>query len=146
MTGQPEPAAPHAGDISPTDAYDLLEEDPQAVLVDVRTAAEWQYVGVADLDDVDKEVIRIQWSTFPDGVRNEGFLDQLQAEGIDPDAPVLFLCRSGARSTAAAELATRAGYSRAHNIAGGFEGDLDGQRHRGTTAGWKASGLPWTQS
>ena len=136
----------HAGDLTPAEAYELLEEEPDAVLVDVRTAAEWSYVGLPDLTDVDKDVVRIEWSTFPDGTRNEGFLDQLAAEGIAKDAPVLFLCRSGARSAAAAAAATAEGWTRAHNITGGFEGDLDPQRHRGTTGGWKAADLPWTQS
>lgn len=135
----------HAGDLTPDEAYELLEEEPDAVLVDVRTDAEWTYVGLPDLTEVDKQVVRIQWSTFPDGARNTAFLDQLAAEGIAKDAPVLFLCRSGARSTAAADAATQQGWTRAHNIAGGFEGDRDRQGHRGTTAGWKAAGLPWTQ-
>ena len=136
----------HAGDVSPPDAFDLLEDDPQAVLVDVRTSAEWAYVGLPDLEDVDKQVVRIEWTTFPEGARNQGFLEQLAAEGVGKDAPVLFLCRSGARSAAAASAATEAGWSRAHNISGGFEGDLDGQGHRGTESGWKAAGLPWRQS
>ena len=66
--------------------------------------------------------------------------------GADKDAPVLFLCRSGARSRSAAIALTAAGFSRAYNIVGGFEGDLDGDRHRGQTNGWKAAGLPWKQS
>ncbi|WP_370328434.1 rhodanese-like domain-containing protein [Euzebya sp.] len=135
----------HAGDISPEEAWDVLEDDRDAVLVDVRTRAEWTYVGLPDLDDVDKAVVRIEWSTA-DGGRNEAFLDELDAEGLDPDTPVLFLCRSGARSAAAAEAATAHGYTRAHNVAGGFEGPRDAAGHRGTSAGWKAAGLPWTQS
>jgi len=79
----------------------------------------------------------------PDFVAEAGA--EIAKAGADRNAPVLFLCRSGARSRAAAIAMTRAGYTRAYNISGGFEGDLDGQRHRGGTNGWKASGLPWRQ-
>ncbi|MGI9016077.1 MAG: rhodanese-like domain-containing protein [Euzebya sp.] len=135
----------HAGDLTPQQAFDLLESDPTAVLVDVRTAAEWTYVGMPDLEDLDKHVIGIEWNHL-DGSRNDTFIQQLQGEGVPPDAPVLFLCRSGARSAAAADAATSQGYTRAHNIAGGFEGDLDPHRHRGAGNGWKATGLPWRQT
>lgn len=136
----------HAGDVTPTEAWALLEDEPDAVLVDVRTAAEWAYVGLPDIADLDKVPVTIEWSTFPGGARNESFADQLAAEGIPTDAPVLFLCRSGARSAAAATLAAEQGWTRAHNVAGGFEGALDPQRHRGTAGGWKAAGLPWAQT
>jgi rhodanese-related sulfurtransferase len=135
----------HAGDVTPDEAWALLEEDPAAVLVDVRTRAEWTYVGIPDLADADKQPVLLEWTQL-DGRPNPSFLDDLAAEVGDRDAPVLFLCRSGARSAAAAAAATAAGFTRAHNVAGGFEGDLDGSRHRGTTGGWKASGLPWVQS
>jgi rhodanese-related sulfurtransferase len=133
-----------AGHISPDAAWAILEDDPSAVLVDVRTAAEWTYVGLPDLRGVGREVVRIEWNRL-DGTRNPAFLDELERATGDHDAPVLFLCRSGVRSDAAAQAATSVGYARAHNVAGGFEGDLDPQRHRGTTEGWKASGLPWIQ-
>jgi rhodanese-related sulfurtransferase len=135
----------HAGDLTPEEAYELLEDEPQAVLVDVRTAAEWTFVGVPDLREVGRDLVTIEWSTFPGGRPNPAFLDQLADAGVAKDAPVLFLCRSGARSAAAAVAATQAGWERAHNVSGGFEGDLDGHRHRGV-GGWKAAGLPWAQS
>jgi len=138
--------AQHAGDLSPTDAYRLLTDDPQAVLVDVRTQPEWAYVGVPDLTSVGKQLVRLEWVGFPDGARNPEFLDQLAATGVRPDQPVAFICRSGARSAAAAGAATAAGYARAYNVADGFEGPLDAAGHRGSAGGWKASGLPWTQS
>jgi len=138
--------APHAGDLSPTDAYRLLTDDPQAVLIDVRTQPEWAYVGVPDLTSVGKQLVRLEWVNFPDGARNPEFLDQLAAAGVRPDQPVAFICRSGARSAAAAGAATAAGYARAYNVADGFEGPLDAAGHRGSAGGWKASGLPWTQS
>ncbi len=136
---------PYAGDLSPTDAYRRLA-DGDAVLVDVRTRAEWSYVGIPDLSTVGQEVCRIEWVRFPDGTPNPGFLAELEETGVGRDAHVLFLCRSGVRSVAAAEAATAAGWSRAYNVLEGFEGPLDAAGHRGSAAGWKASGLPWRQS
>jgi rhodanese-related sulfurtransferase len=81
---------------------------------------------------------------------NPGFIAQtsqaLDAAGADTQTPIVFLCRSGARSRAAAAAMTKAGYQKAFNIASGFEGDLDDTRHRGAISGWKAAGLPWQQS
>jgi rhodanese-related sulfurtransferase len=136
---------PYAGDVSPQRAYELLAREPDAVLVDVRTRAEWTYVGVPDLSGLGKEVVRVEWEHYPDGSPNSAFLDELSAIGVDPDATVLFLCRSGVRSAAAAETASRAGFTRAYNVSEGFEGPLDPDGHRGAR-GWRAAGLPWRQS
>lgn len=133
----------YAGDLSPQQAWECLETDPQAVLVDVRTQAEWAFVGVADLTAVGKQMVPIEWSSFPTGALNGSFLQQLQ-EAVAQEAPVYFLCRSGARSVAAAEAATAAGWKRAHNILEGFEGPVDEQGHR-AVSGWKQAGLPWRQ-
>ena len=92
----------YAGDLSPQDAWNLLESEPSAILVDVRTRAEWTYVGVADLSPLSKKPVLIEWQSFPEGQRNERFADEVAAIGADRNAPVLFLCRSGARSAAAA--------------------------------------------
>ena len=135
----------YAGDLPPRDAWALLESDPSAVLVDVRTRAEWSYVGVPDLSPLNKKAMLVEWQTFPDGARNDQFPDQLAAAGVDKEAPVLFLCRSGARSAAAAGLMTALGYGQCYNIAEGFEGDPDSARHRGQVNGWKVAGLPWMQ-
>lgn len=134
----------YAGDLSVTEAWALLEKDPAARLVDVRTRAEWSFVGIPDLAPLSREAELVEWQTFPSMQVNAGFVSD--AAGSDKSAPVLFLCRSGARSRSAAIAMTQAGYSRAYNIAGGFEGDLDGERHRGNKNGWKAAGLPWKQS
>lgn len=135
----------HAGDLSPEQAWRLLREDPRAVLVDVRTHAEWAYVGVPDLSPLGKDVVLAEWVRYPDGERSPDFLDQLRRQGVGDGAPVLLLCRSGARSAAAAELLTAAGLGPAYNVADGFEGPLDGQGHR-AVAGWRQAGLPWRQS
>lgn len=137
---------PYAGDLSPTEAWELLEKDHDAVLVDVRTKAEWSYVGIPELSSLGRHVVLIEWVAFPDGRRNAAFVDQLAEAGAAPEAPVIFLCRSGQRSIGAAEAATAAGYARAYNVLEGFEGVLDGDRHRGTNGGWKVAGLPWVQS
>jgi rhodanese-related sulfurtransferase len=136
---------PYAGDITPRQAYELLAQDRDAVLVDVRTRAEWNYVGVPDLRALGKEVVQLEWQRYPDGAPNHAFLAELAAAGVGPDRPALFLCRSGVRSAAAADAASRAGYTRAYNVAEGFEGPLDADGHRGAS-GWRAAGLPWRQS
>ena len=131
-------------DLTPRQAWDLLERDPAAVLVDVRTQAEWSLVGLPDVTALGKQVVPIEWTTFPDGAPNQRFLEQLMAALPSQDAPVLFLCRSGARSAAATATAAAAGYSGATNISEGFEGDLDEHGHRAAN-GWKQAGLPWRQ-
>lgn len=135
----------YAGDISPKEAWDILEKDPKAILVDVRTHAEWAYVGLPDVSTIGKDLHMISWILFPKGEVNTEFTDDLEDQVPDKDATVLFLCRSGVRSIAAAEAATAAGYGKAYNILTGFEGDKDGDQHRGTVGGWKVEGLPWLQ-
>lgn len=135
----------YAGDITPEEAWELLSDRPEAVLVDVRTDAEWRFVGVPDLSSLQRDAVFIEWNST-DGKRNETFVDDLVAAGVTPaDRPVVFLCRSGNRSIGAAEAATAAGIAPSYNVLDGFEGDLDEERHRGRS-GWKAVGLPWMQS
>ncbi|MGN6516780.1 MAG: rhodanese-like domain-containing protein [Rhizomicrobium sp.] len=139
----------YAGDLDVRQTWDILSSDPKAQLIDVRTAAEWTYVGLPDLSGLGRQVHAIEWQSFPSGEINPDFprivAEQMKLAGAGTDAPLLFLCRSGARSKAAAVAMTRAGFTRAYNVAGGFEGNLDGEGHRGTVNGWKASGLPWRQ-
>jgi rhodanese-related sulfurtransferase len=143
MTSNPSPD--YAGDLSAEEAWALLQSDPKARLVDVRTQAEWNFVGLPDLGG--RDVALVEWQMFPTMQVNPDFVATTEAAaGGDKTAPVLFLCRSGARSRSAAIALTRAGYTKAYNIAGGFEGDLDGERHRGQRNGWKATGLPWKQT
>ena len=128
----------------------MLTGDPKAQLVDVRTVAEWNFVGLPDLASIGRNVHCVEWQNFPAMAPNPDFVREtsgaLAAAGAEKETPVLFLCRSGARSRAAAMAMTRAGYHKAFNIADGFEGDLDAKRHRGKSKGWKALGLPWKQS
>lgn len=134
----------YAGDVDPLSSYAALQADEHAVLVDVRTAAEWSYVGVPDLTQIGKRPILVEWQRFPNGALNEVFLEQLREAGVGKGAPVYFLCRSGVRSAAAARAATAAGLGPAYNVSDGFEGGLDSEGHRSVT-GWKAAGLPWRQ-
>jgi rhodanese-related sulfurtransferase len=135
----------YAGDLSPQQAYGLLSENPQTQLVDVRTAAEWGYVGCPDLSSLGKQAILIEWQQFPSGEPNPHFVEQVEKLGISKDSPIVLLCRSGQRSRFAAAALTQAGYQACYNILEGFEGDKDSDGHRGTVAGWKVAGLPWQQ-
>lgn len=136
----------YAGDISASEAWQRLRDDPAAQLVDVRTMAEWNFVGLPDLSGLGRRTHCVEWQSFPTGAANPGFLAECTGLLSDTAAPVLLLCRSGARSRAAAIALTEAGFKQAFNIAGGFEGDRDGEGHRGNLDGWKAAGLPWRQS
>jgi rhodanese-related sulfurtransferase len=138
--------ADYAGEVSVTEAYDRIRNTPSALLIDVRSDAEWNFVGTPDLSSLGREPLLVSWQVFPGMKLNAAFVETLKARVADRDTPLFFICRSGARSRAAAIAMTEAGYSQAFNVAGGFEGDLDTARHRGNTGGWKAAGLPWKQS
>lgn len=124
-------------------AWQILRDDPAAVLVDVRTNEEWRFVGLPDLSSIGKEAITVSWTTV-DGRRNADFVEAVRSAVDSESIPVLLLCRSGARSQAAAEELAGVGFSQCANVAAGFEGDLDGEAHR--SGGWKSHGLPWRQT
>ena len=138
--------ADYAGDLAPRDAWELLSIDERAVLVDVRTAAEWRYVGVPDTPTPGLPPAFVEWVDL-DARPNAAFVKQLEGVGLRPGdgRPVVFLCRSGVRSIHAARAATAAGLGPAYNVLHGFEGGLDAAGHRGHE-GWRAAGLPWRQS
>jgi rhodanese-related sulfurtransferase len=146
MTG-----AGYAGDLSPRAAWQLLENEKDAVLVDVRSRAEWTFVGVPSLTRLAKAPLFVAWqnyATAPDGRAQmipNGEVAAAVLAAVPKAAPVVFICRSGGRSRSAAIAMTSLGYARAYNLAGGFEGDKDADGHRGRSGGWKADGLPWTQ-
>jgi rhodanese-related sulfurtransferase len=135
----------YAGEITPAEAWQRLAQDPKVRLVDVRTQAEWNFVGQPDLSSLGRRLVRVSWQIFPGMVHNDDFAALLESEGVGRDDPVLLLCRSGVRSLAAAEYLTEIGFRECWNITDGFEGGLDDRSHRGALKGWKASGLPWTQ-
>ena len=129
----------YAGDLTPSDAHALLRDEPGAVLVDCRTEAEWTFVGVPAVPGTRL----VEWTRWPGGVSNEKFVAQATA-GLQPEQPIVVLCRSGARSVAAASALADAGFTRAFNVLEGFEGNVDANGHR--SGGWRGAGLPWQQS
>lgn len=129
---------PYAGALTPAEAWQVLQHAPGAKLVDVRTRAEWEWVGRVP------DAVEIEWLSYPGGVPNPAFAQQLHRE-VDSEALVMFLCRSGGRSDKAARLAAEAGYAEAYNILEGFEGDRDANGQRNRVGGWRHAGLPWTQ-
>jgi rhodanese-related sulfurtransferase len=131
--------------VAPRQVWEALLTDPNAQLVDVRTAAEWNFVGLPDLSAAGKQPVLIPWQVFPSMQVNPAFVDNLRQAGLTPEHRLYFLCRSGVRSVAAAQAAIQAGMPHALNIADGFEGAPDADGHRGRIAGWKADGLPWRQ-
>jgi rhodanese-related sulfurtransferase len=131
--------------ILPTQAWQALQSDPHAQLVDVRTDAEWTFVGLPDLSGAGKQPVLIPWQVYPSMQPHPDFVGALRKAGLTPESRIMFLCRSGARSMAAAQAAVAAGFPHAYNIADGFEGNPDAEGHRGVAAGWKAEGLPWQQ-
>jgi rhodanese-related sulfurtransferase len=131
---------PYAGAVSPAEAFELLQLDPRARLIDVRTRAELDWVGRPVIGD--GQYAHIEWTRYPGGVPNPEFVDQLRQQA-STDTPVLFLCRSAARSKLAAVAAAQAGFTSAYDLLEGFEGGKDGQGHRKTVEGWCFRGLPW---
>lgn len=132
-------------DVTADQCWAALQTDADARLVDVRTDAEWAFVGLPDLEQVGKRIVLIPWQVYPSMQQNAGFVDDLHRAGLAPDHRVYFLCRSGARSRSAAIAARNAGFTHVFNIADGFEGPPNEEGHRGAVAGWKFSGLPWQQ-
>jgi rhodanese-related sulfurtransferase len=131
----------HKGDVMPAAAYEQLMASENAYLIDVRTDAEWNFVGVPAVD----RLLRLSWQSYPTMERNGHFVEMVEEAGIPKDAEIFLICRSGARSAAAANALTDAGFANCYNVAQGFEGDRDGEGHRGTIGGWKRAGLPWVQ-
>ncbi len=128
---------PYAGALTPAEAHELMKAGTK--LVDVRTKPELLYVGKVP------GALEVEWQTYPGSKPNPEFIGELAAS-TKKDEPVMFMCRSGARSHAAAEAALRAGWKETYNVLEGFEGDKDPSGHRNTLNGWRKAGLPWTQS
>lgn len=126
-----------AGGVLPIEAWALFK-DGAAVLIDVRSAEERKFVGHVP------EALHVAWATGTALIKNPRFIRELENK-VAKDAVVLFLCRSGKRSAAAAEAASKAGFINAFNVLEGFEGDLDNEQQRGGQGGWRSYGLPWVQ-
>lgn len=143
---------PRVSEVTPDAAWQLLKKETAARLVDVRTRAEWGFVGVPDLGEIGSTPIFVEWASFPDMSVNARFVAEVMEEvGAGNPGTLLFLCRSGARSLRAAyAVAEHLAFSGINatclNVAEGFEGDLDSAGHRASHNGWKARGLAWRQS
>ncbi|MFV8826081.1 rhodanese-like domain-containing protein [Thauera sp. WH-2] len=129
---------PYPGALTPAETWQVMQLAPGAKLVDVRTRAELDWVGRVP------GAVEIEWKSYPSMQENPNFLAQLKHQ-VDPEALVLFICRSGVRSDSAARLATSAGYANCYNVLEGFEGDKDANNQRNRTGGWRHAGLPWYQ-
>ena len=127
---------PYAGALMPAEAHALMQAG--AKLVDVRTKPELLYVGRVPGS------LAVEWQTYPGGQQNPAFVQQL-AQVAKPEDTLMFFCRSGVRSHAAAATATQAGWHDSYNVLEGFEGDKDADEHRNTVGGWRKAGLPWVQ-
>ena len=139
----------HIENVPVVEVWSRLKSDPASVMIDCRTRAEWAFVGLPDLSGIGKQLLAVEWQTFPDNRINPQFVGQasslLEAAGVMKDAEIFIICRSGGRSRMAAQALAEAGYTRCLNVAEGFEGPLDPLRHRGSASGWKVAGLPWVQ-
>jgi len=133
--------------LNPEEAWDLLQQDPRAILIDVRSSMEYLFVGHP------KGAVHIPWIDEPEWVVNPNFvrsIRELTLGGVidaveGGSAPILLICRSGKRSLEAGRLLLESGFSDVSNIEEGFEGELDEEHHRSTTGGWRFHGLAWEQ-
>jgi len=128
-----------AGSLTPSEAYEVWQLAPGARLVDLRTRAELDWVGRIP------DALEIEWAHYPSGQINPNFIVQLKRQ-VERDVLLMFICRSGYRSPEAAALATQTGYTACYNVLEGFEGELDANRQRNKTGGWRYANLPWNQS
>jgi rhodanese-related sulfurtransferase len=147
LTSQNDRSRSAPAEVTPRQAYEALHRDPRAFLLDVRSSAEWTFVGQPILS---RDVLAVEWQSYPGMALNSAFVSQaarvIAAAGGDQGSPIYVICRSGGRSRAAASALMAAGYD-AINVAQGFEGDLDpATGRRSSVNGWKQAGLPWRQS
>ncbi len=131
--------------ITPPEAWQILNDESNAIVLDVRSKVEFDYVGHP------LHAVHVAWKEYPDWTENPNFVDEVKAAlrergGDDSSRPVLAICRSGVRSLAAAKALSAAGYERLYNVEEGFEGDKNDEAHRGTINGWRRHGLPWEQT
>ncbi len=133
--------------LTPPQAYQLLEDDPRAVLIDVRSEMEFLFVGHP------VGAVHIPWIDEPDWKVNPDFVKEVRrvllggavcVEDVGC-APVVLICRSGKRSLRAGEQLIEDGFTNVYNVAEGFEGELDESHQRSTIGGWRYHGLPWQQ-
>lgn len=125
--------------LDPKQAFEILRDDPNTLLIDCRTEAEFYYVG----HPVD--AVNIEWNTEPDFEINPHFSDAALRMAGRKDRPIILICRSGKRSVDAGNALEQHGFTNVRNVLEGFEGELDAEHHRGILGGWRMRGLPWRQ-
>ena len=136
-------------EMEPIQAWKFLQENTDAVLLDVRSTMEYQYVGHPSGAIHVPLMEPPEWQLLPDFVAQvTQELQKLPPNTADTisNRPVLTICRSGKRSATAAHLLLQSGFTRVWNVCTGFEGDLNGSHHRNTINGWRYHQLPWEQS
>ena len=131
--------------ISAAGAWELCQQDPRLLLIDVRSSMEFLFVGHP------KGAIHVSWIDEPDWVINENFVTEVRKlalgglNGDSTDLPIILICRSGNRSAEAGKALIESGITNVYNIDEGFEGALDDDHHRSTLGGWRSHDLPWEQ-
>ncbi len=141
------PTTQHLGELTPRQAWQMLQDDPRTVLVDIRSAMEFLFVGHPS------GAVHIAWIDEPDWTVNPHFITEVRklllggvvCDNQEGCAPVILSCRSGKRSKEAGKALLDAGFRNVYHIDSGFEGDLDEHHHRSTVNGWRFEGLPWEQ-
>lgn len=133
--------------LNPKQAWELLQQEPRAVLVDIRSTMEYLFVGHP------KGSIHIPWLDEPDWTINPNFVRRVRelmlggaiSDGESGGAPIILICRSGKRSIEAGRKLLEADFKEVYNVLEGFEGELDDDHHRSTLGGWRHADLPWEQ-
>jgi rhodanese-related sulfurtransferase len=135
----------YSGDVLSPECWQVLSQEANSYLIDVRTNIEWQTIGIANLQSIDKETKLISIKLLPNMSYNNDFIPELLKIAPDKAAKLFFICKSGGRSKEAALLASQYGYKHCYNVLYGFEGELSQDAFGNTVGGWKALNLPWRQ-
>ena len=131
--------------ISSKQCFERLSEESSSYLVDVRTKPEWLFVGLPDLQSLNKQTICVSWHMYPEMEINENFKSEILESGINKQDTIFLICRSGNRSYDAAEFLASRGFTNCFNVTDGFEGGNNPNHQRSTIDGWKYYKLPWKQ-
>ena len=131
--------------INSRQCFEKLSKEAGSYLVDVRTKPEWLFVGVPDLQSLQKKTICVSWHVYPNMEINVNFESEILESGINKQDAIFLICRSGNRSFDAAEFLTTRGFSNCFNVKDGFEGEIGHNHQRSTINGWQYSKLPWKQ-
>ncbi len=131
--------------ISSKQCFERLSKESSSYLVDVRTEPEWLFVGLPDLQSLNKQTICVSWHMYPEMEINENFKSEILESGINKQDTIFLICRSGNRSCDAAEFLASHGFTNCFNVIDGFEGENNPNHQRSTINGWKYYKLPWKQ-